>query len=203
MVIGVALLTAFVYLNVILGVKTTIFAHALLIVPYVVLVMRARLASMDRRIEEAGRDLGSRPWRVLRTVTLPQILPALLGAAILGIAISLDELVVTNFTIGAEATIPTWIFGQMRTGLTPRCCGTALLGRAAHTHEDRGDQPAPRFAGSTCTKPSRSRMTDSQDFPLLWDTTDAPSAFDPSDWFDYCEAISGRQRPSLPSASRP
>ena len=126
-VIGVALLTAFVYLNVILGVKTTIFAHALLIVPYVVLVMRARLASMDPRIEEAGRDLGSRPWRVLRTVTLPQILPALLGAAILGIAISLDELVVTNFTIGAEATIPTWIFGQMRTGLTPAVNAVAVL----------------------------------------------------------------------------
>jgi ABC-type spermidine/putrescine transport system permease subunit II len=126
-VIGVALLTAFVYLNVILGVKTTIFAHALLIVPYVVLVMRARLASMDRRIEEAGRDLGSRPSRVLRTVTLPQILPALLGAAILGIAISLDELVVTNFTIGAEATIPTWIFGQMRTGLTPAVNAVAVL----------------------------------------------------------------------------
>jgi ABC-type spermidine/putrescine transport system permease subunit II len=126
-VIGVALLTAFVYLNVILGVKTTIFAHALLIVPYVVLVMRARLGSMDPRIEEAGRDLGSRPWRVLRTVTLPQILPALLGAAILGIAISLDELVVTNFTIGAEATIPTWIFGQMRTGLTPAVNAVAVL----------------------------------------------------------------------------
>jgi uridine phosphorylase len=41
-------------------------------------------------------------------------------------------------------------------------------------------------------------MTDSRDVPLLWDTTDAPSAFDPSDWFDYCEAISGRPRPSLP-----
>ena len=126
-VIGVALLTTFVYLGVILGVKTTIFAHALLIVPYVVLVMRARLASMDPRIEEAARDLGSRPWRVLRTVTLPQIIPALLGAAILGIAISLDELVVTNFTIGAEATIPTWIFGQMRTGLTPAVNAVAVL----------------------------------------------------------------------------
>jgi ABC-type spermidine/putrescine transport system permease subunit II len=126
-VIGVALLTACVYLNVILGVKATIFAHALLIVPYVVLVMRARLASMDPRIEEAGRDLGSRPLRVLRTVTLPQILPALLGAAILGIAISLDELVVTNFTIGADATIPTWIFGQMRTGLTPAVNAVAVM----------------------------------------------------------------------------
>jgi ABC-type spermidine/putrescine transport system permease subunit II len=64
---------------------------------------------------------------VLRTVTLPQILPALLGAAILGIAISLDELVVTNFTIGADATIPTWIFGQMRTGLTPAVNAVAVM----------------------------------------------------------------------------
>nr|MDQ6924903.1 ABC transporter permease subunit [Candidatus Eremiobacteraeota bacterium] len=73
-----------------------------------------RLASMDRRIEEAGRDLGARPLRVFRTVTAPQIATALLGAAILGIAISLDELVVTNFTIGADATIPTWIFARRR-----------------------------------------------------------------------------------------
>lgn len=41
-------------------------------------------------------------------------------------------------------------------------------------------------------------MTDLQHFPLLWDTTDSPSAFDPSDWFDYCEAINGRPRPALP-----
>lgn len=126
-VIGVALLTTFVYLNVILGVRTTIFAHALLILPYVVLVVRARLASMDARIEEAGRDLGARPTRVFRTITLPQIVPALLGAGILGVAISLDELVVTNFTIGASATIPTWVFGQMRTGLTPAVNAVAVL----------------------------------------------------------------------------
>jgi ABC-type spermidine/putrescine transport system permease subunit II len=126
-VIGVALLTTFVYLNIILGVWTTILAHALLIVPYVVLVVRSRLASMDPRIEEAGRDLGARPLRVFRTVTLPQIAPALLGAAILGLAISLDELVVTNFTIGTSATIPTWIFGQMRTGLTPAVNAVAVL----------------------------------------------------------------------------
>jgi len=126
-VIGVALLTTFVYVKLILGVKTTIFAHALLIVPYIVLVVRTRLASMDARIEEAGRDLGARPARVFRTVTLPQIVPALLGAAILGVAISLDELVVTNFTVGSSATIPTWIFGQMRTGLTPAVNAVAVL----------------------------------------------------------------------------
>lgn len=126
-VIGVALLTTFVYLKIILGVWTTILAHALLIVPYVVLVVRSRLATMDLRIEEAGRDLGARPLRVFHTVTLPQIAPALLGATILGLAISLDELVVTNFTIGSSATIPTWIFGQMRTGLTPSVNAVAVL----------------------------------------------------------------------------
>jgi ABC-type spermidine/putrescine transport system permease subunit II len=126
-VIGVALLTSFVYIGIRLGVGTTIAAHTLLVTPFIVLVVRTRLEKMDRRIEEAGRDLGSSPGRVFRTVTLPILAPALLGAGILAAAVSLDELLVTSFTIGVHATVPVWIASQMRAGLTPALNAVAVL----------------------------------------------------------------------------
>lgn len=126
-VIGVALLNSFVYVGIRLGVGTTIAAHTLLVTPFIVLVVRTRLEKMDRRIEEAARDLGSSAARAFRTVTLPILAPALLGAGILAAAISLDELLVTNFTIGVRATVPVWIASQMRAGLTPALNAVAVL----------------------------------------------------------------------------
>jgi ABC-type spermidine/putrescine transport system permease subunit II len=126
--IGVALLTTFVFTNITLGILPTITAHILLVMPFVVLVTRARVEEMDPRLEEAGRDLGAVRGRVFRTITLPLIAPALIGAAILAAALSLDDLVVTNFTIGSSATIPVWIFSQAReVGLTPSINAVAAV----------------------------------------------------------------------------
>ena len=126
-VIGVALLASFVFAGVRLGLFCTAAAHILLVTPFIVIVIRTRLEKMDRRIEEAARDLGSSPWRVFRTVTLPMLAPSLLGAGILAAAISLDELLVTNFTIGAQATVPVWISSQMRIGLSPSLNAVAVM----------------------------------------------------------------------------
>lgn len=126
-VIGVALLATFVTLEIRLGIATAAAAHVMLVIPVVVQVIRARLEKVDARIEEAARDLGSSPLRTFRTVTLPILAPAILGAAILSAAISLDELLVTNFTIGRDATIPIWIASQMRTGLTPALNAVAIM----------------------------------------------------------------------------
>jgi ABC-type spermidine/putrescine transport system permease subunit II len=126
-VLGVALLATFVTIGIRLGVATTILAHILLLVPFIVLVVRTRLEKIDPRVEEAGRDLGSRPSRVFRTVTLPMLTPSLLGAGLLAAAISLDDLLVTNFTIGANATVPVWIASQMRVGLTPALNAVSVL----------------------------------------------------------------------------
>lgn len=126
-VIGVALLATFVTLGIRLGVATSAAAHVMLVLPFVVQVIRARLDKIDPRSEEAARDLGSSPLRVLRTVTLPILTPAILGAGILAAAISLDELQVTSFTIGANATVPVWIASQMRIGLTPALNAVAIL----------------------------------------------------------------------------
>lgn len=125
--IGVALLTTLVFTGLRAGVGPTIAAHILLVVPYVVLVMRTRLAAMHPEIEEAARDLGSSWRRTFRTVTLPLIMPALVGAAILAAAISLDEVTVTNFTIGASATIPVWVYSEIHTELTPSINAIAVM----------------------------------------------------------------------------
>lgn len=126
-VIGVALLTSFVFVEFRLGTLTTAAAHTLLVLPFVVLVVRARLLEMDPGIEEAARDLGSSPRRVFRTVTLPLLLPSLVGAALLSAAISLDDVIVTNFVSGTSPTVPVWILGLMRRTFTPTVNAVAVL----------------------------------------------------------------------------
>ena len=118
-VIGVALISAVTVIGFEPGLVITSLAHILFTLPFVVLVVRARLSDFDRQIEEAARDLGARPWKVLRTVTLPLISPTLIGAGILVFALSIDEFIITNFVIGANATLPVLIWSQMRTGITP------------------------------------------------------------------------------------
>ncbi len=126
-VIGVALLTTFVFLSIPLGLLPIAVAHTLLLAPYVVLVVRSRLLEMDPRIEEAARDLGSGRRRVFRTITLPLLLPSLIGAALLCAAISLDDVIVTNFVSGTSPTVPVWILGVMRRTFTPTVNAVAVL----------------------------------------------------------------------------
>ena len=130
-VLGVALLASCVTAGIRLGSLPTAAAHVLLVVPFVVLVVQARLERIPRALEEAGRDLGASPGRVFRTLTLPLLAASLLGAGILAAAISLDELLVTSFTIGAQATVPVWIASQMRSGLTPSLNAVAVMMLAA------------------------------------------------------------------------
>lgn len=84
-----------------------------------VLVVSARLASFDRAILDSARDLGASPIRAFRTVTFPVIRPTIFGAALIAMALSLDDFVVTFFLIGGGNTLPTLIWGMLRTGLDP------------------------------------------------------------------------------------
>ena len=126
-VLGVALLSAYTFMNIRLGILSTVAAHALLVLPYVVIVVRARLLEFDQRLGEAARDLGAGPAHVLRTITIPIIAPSLLGAALLAAAVSLDEILVTNFTIGSDATLPVWILSQIHRGITPAINALAVI----------------------------------------------------------------------------
>jgi spermidine/putrescine transport system permease protein len=117
--LGVAFLAVLLLTKQNAGVLPTILAHCLLTVPYIVIVVRTQLLSLDPKIAEAARDLGAARPRVFRTITAPIILPAVLGAGILAAAISLDELTVTNFTIGSSATVPVWLFSLIHSQLSP------------------------------------------------------------------------------------
>ena len=118
-IIGVSWIAGMGILNLRPGLYIVSAAHILFCIPFFILIMRSRLLNFDIAVEEAARDLGSDPIRVLRTVTLPIILPSIIGGSILVFAVSLDEFIITNLVIGAHSTLPTYIWGMMRYGLTP------------------------------------------------------------------------------------
>jgi putrescine transport system permease protein len=102
------------------GFTTVTIAHATFSMAYVATIVRARLASTDLALEEAAADLGSRPWKVLRDVTLPVIAPAILSGWLLAFTISLDDVVITSFTTGPGATtLPILIWSKVKLGVTP------------------------------------------------------------------------------------
>jgi len=98
----------------------------------VVLVVQSRLSGTDPKIVQAARDLGSNPLRAFRTVTAPLVLPSVLGASLVGVAISFDEIFMTTFTVGFDTTLPLWLLGQTRLGFDPaiNALGVILMGGA-------------------------------------------------------------------------
>ena len=103
------------------------------------LVVYARLRNFDFRVVESARDLGASPLRAFFTVTLPIIRPTVVGAALIAMALSLDDFVITYFTISGGVTLPTFVFGMIRTALTPKAnaIGTLILVMTVGTTLDR------------------------------------------------------------------
>ena len=102
------------------GFTTVTIAHITFSLTFVTTIVHSRLSSMDISIEEAAMDLGSRPWQVLKDVTLPIITPAILSGWLLAFTISLDDVVITNFTTGPGATtLPILIWSKVKLGVTP------------------------------------------------------------------------------------
>jgi spermidine/putrescine transport system permease protein len=117
--LGVALLVLFAQLGVTLSTVTIVIAHVLLTLPILVVAMKARLALFDPSLEEAARDLGANQRQTFTRVTLPLIAPTLISCAILSVAISFDEFVLTSFVSGTETTLPMYIWSMMRRTVTP------------------------------------------------------------------------------------
>lgn len=110
------------------GFLTVTLAHITFSMVYVTTVVQSRLSSADRAIEEAAMDLGSRPWQVLRDVTLPVISPAIVSGWLLAFTISLDDVVITSFTTGPGATtLPLLIWSKVKLGVTPDINALATL----------------------------------------------------------------------------
>ena len=100
-------------------------------VPYVFINVKSRLIGMDPAIEEAARDLGASPLRVLRDITLPLIMPAVVSGMMLAVAMSIDDVVITFFVTSAETTtLPLKVYTGLRSGGTPEinALSTLMLG---------------------------------------------------------------------------
>jgi len=119
-VVGAALLTLFVTYGVGLGYLTIVLAQVMFSIPFVAITVRARLAGFDPALEEAAQDLGATPVATFFLVTLPVIFPGVLAAALLALAICLDDYVITSFVAGNTETFPLWVFGATREGVPPQ-----------------------------------------------------------------------------------
>ena len=103
-----------------LGFWTIFIAHVMFIVSFVVVTVRARLVDFDRHLEEAAADLGANEWATFRKITLPLLAPAILAAALLAFAISIDDFVITYFNSGSEITFPVFVWGERARGVPPQ-----------------------------------------------------------------------------------
>ncbi len=119
-VVGSALLTLFVTYGVGLGYVTIVLAQVMFTIPFVAITVGARLAGTDPALEEAAQDLGATPVVTFFLITLPVIFPGVLAAALLALAISLDDYVITSFVAGNTQTFPLWVFGATREGVPPQ-----------------------------------------------------------------------------------
>jgi spermidine/putrescine transport system permease protein len=127
-VLGIALLVFFVTLGIRLSLVSIIIGHCTFLISYVFIVVSARLADMDGSLEEASADLGADPWTTFRRVTLPMILPGVIGGALLAFIISMDDLVITYFIAGVDSTtLPVFIYGMMRRGIKPEINAIATI----------------------------------------------------------------------------
>ncbi len=127
-IIGLASLLLFVELGLGRGFWTIVAAHVTFTTSVVSVVVRARLAEFDVSLEEAAQDLGAPPWRVFLGVTLPLIAPAVLAGWLLAFTLSADELVITSFVSGPQATtLPMLVYSKVRLGLTPDVNALATL----------------------------------------------------------------------------
>ena len=104
-----------------MGLGTVIVSHIAFSVPFVTLVVQARLQGFDKSYEEAAMDLGANEWITFRRVTLPMILPGILSGGLLAFTLSLDDFVITFFTNGpGSTTLPIYVYGLLRRIITPQ-----------------------------------------------------------------------------------
>lgn len=115
------------WLDLRLGLDTVILSHLVFTQPFVVLIVNARMASFDFAAVESARDLGASSLRAFFTITLPIIRSSILGAALIAMALSLDDFLVTFFTIGGGNTLPTFMWGMLRKGVDPSINVVAVL----------------------------------------------------------------------------
>lgn len=119
-VMGSSLLTLFISAGVDLGFGTIVIAHVMFCISFVVVTVKARLAGLDPRLQEAAMDLYATPWATFRRVTLPLVMPGIVSAALLGFSLSFDDYIITTFNSGSERTFPLFVWGANQRGIPPQ-----------------------------------------------------------------------------------
>lgn len=126
--LGIAMLIFFRrVLDLELSLLTVIAGHLVFTTPFVVLIVAARLQGFDHRLEWAAADLGASPRQALRHVILPLISPAIVAGALISVTLSIDEFIITFFTVGPQVTLPLYIYTQIKFGVTPEVNAVATV----------------------------------------------------------------------------
>ena len=126
LVLAISFLTYFVSLDIKLDLATVIIGHVIFTQPIVILIVYARLEKFDDAVIDSARDLGASPLRAFFDITLPIIAPTVIGAALIAMALSMDDFIITFFTIGGGNTLPTFMWGMLRKGMNPSINVVAL-----------------------------------------------------------------------------
>ncbi len=106
--------------NIPLGLFSITVSHIAFSIPFVAVVIRARMAGFDKSLEEVSRDLGASQWQTFWNVTFPYMVPGIVAGALLAFTLSLDDFVITFFTSGPGATtFPIKIYSMVRFSVTP------------------------------------------------------------------------------------
>jgi spermidine/putrescine transport system permease protein len=116
-VLGAGLAAEFLTAGVQKGIVTVILAHTMFCISFVVVTVRARVASLDPALEEAGRDLYASPAQVFLRITFPLLLPGIIAAALLSFALSFDDFIITNFNSGSFVTFPKYVYTAAARGI--------------------------------------------------------------------------------------
>lgn len=127
-VLAIGLLALYTLVGIRLSAVSVMLAHAVFGIAFVAAVVRVRLGTLDRSLEEASRDLGASAFRTLRKVTLPSLRPAIIAGALLAFTLSLDEFTVAFFTASpSDPTLPIVIYSRVRFGVTPQINALATM----------------------------------------------------------------------------
>ncbi len=119
-ILGMVFMAFFAVLSLPFGMVTLVIAHTAFCIPYILMMVKARMAGMDPALEEAAMDLGATPARTFFDVTLPLVMPAVLSGAMLAFAMSLDDVVISIFVNGPRLnTLPVKVYTQIKFGVTP------------------------------------------------------------------------------------
>ncbi|MDQ1585908.1 MAG: spermidine/putrescine transport system permease protein, partial [Actinomycetota bacterium] len=116
-VLGASLLAFFLNVGVPLGFQTIVIAHIMFCISFVVVTVKARLASLDPRLEQAAMDLYADEWQTFRRITFPLVLPGIVAGALLAFSLSFDDFIITNFNSGDVNTFPKFVWVSSLRGI--------------------------------------------------------------------------------------